>query len=814
MATRLQALGGLTGRHEEAEIGWLRSHAQRAALLLYLAVEGETTRDTLLALLWRDVEADTAGHRLSQLLYSLRQVVGDDALESRGRTLTCGSAVSIDVADFEASAARGSLAEAVELYRGPFLEGVHLVETHTFEDWVASRRSRYARLFRKVCRALTAEREGAGDLDGALAVAQAWVAADGTDDEAQHRLIELLSRAGERSAALQQYASYTKLLQQEELQPLDETRQLVAAIERASSGRASTTVDPSKAGAGDAVTSGPNLSGAPASSTPTLGSVATRDQRSRRTILVWGIAALLSVVSATTVLLRAGTEVDAAVLPRLAVLPLHAVDGADELQPLAMGISVRLHGALSSVAGLRVSSMHAMLRYRQAQMNLDSLGQVLGADWLIGGTLNRVGGRMHVMVEVFDADSSRVIATHSSEGLPSEELRLIEDVVGGAEVMLRELLGRELRLTRWRAGSGNREAFLAMASAYGAVGDADRLLEDNDRDGALDRLHEATQLLDRASVADPGWLEPLIEHARVSRKRAFLLYGTAGPVAGDSIRAAIGRGLLNVEAALAMEPGAPRALEARGELHYAAWLLTARGDTALRRRAEEDLDAAMSGDTTLARAAYVRAAIHFLRGEFQRARVLLDHAYERDALLDGGRELLTRLYTYNFESGLDQPAKSWCLKFERDYGEEWFTSYCRLQLLVWDSTATADVDSAWFFARRGRRSTALIMRDAQGSQLVMLVAGVVARAGLGDSAQRVIALARQMASRDALGRMEPHTSVLDRLEADARIHLGQVDSAGALLHRVAQNNPPSIDALRQSRRARSIPGVERWLPRP
>jgi len=201
----------------------------------------------------------------------------------------------------------------------------------------------------------------------------------------------------------------------------------------------------------------------------------------------------------------------------------------------------------------------------------------------------------------------------------------------------------------------------------------------------------------------------------------------------------------------------------------------------------------------------VRAALHFLDGEIEAARLLLERAYRHDALLDGGRELLTRLYTYNFESGRDDEAARWCRHFDRQYGPEWFSSYCRLELMVWDSSLVAAIDSAWALAERGRRATPLELRAAQGAQLMMLVAGVLARANLGDSARRVVDAARATQRADSAGAREPFASSIDRAEADVRIQLRDFGSAAVLLQQVVRASPLSAEVLRRGRRMRAIP---------
>lgn len=249
MTIRLFTLGGLRATQDGTELDWLGSQWMRAALLVYLTLERAATRDALVALFWPETDADSARRRLNQTVFALRQVLGEESIESHGRELRAGAQLQADALDFERAVAAERYDDASALYRGPFLTGVHLVDSNAFESWVDARRSKYAKQFRKACRAVVDARIASGDLTGAVAMAQAWEAPDPLDDEAQHRLIELLARVSGRTEALKQYEAYSRLLEAEELQPLDQTRELAATIERQTNGVHLTDAAPMEIGA-------------------------------------------------------------------------------------------------------------------------------------------------------------------------------------------------------------------------------------------------------------------------------------------------------------------------------------------------------------------------------------------------------------------------------------------------------------------------------------------------------------------------------------------------------------------------------------
>src|SRR5687768_9598916 len=213
MAIHLTTFGGFHVYRDDVELDRLSGKRLRAALLVYLTVERSVARDSLLTVFWPETNSENARHALRQTLYQLRTELGADWFEVTAQEVRATAGVRADVHDFDAAMQNGQPDAAAQLYRGPFLAGVNLVDVQPWESWVDARRAHYAREFRKACRTWVESRRSAGDIEGAIAAAQHWVAPDPIDDEAQHQLIALLAEAGERTAAMRQYESYARLLQ-------------------------------------------------------------------------------------------------------------------------------------------------------------------------------------------------------------------------------------------------------------------------------------------------------------------------------------------------------------------------------------------------------------------------------------------------------------------------------------------------------------------------------------------------------------------------------------------------------------------------
>jgi len=202
---------------------------RRLALLALLSTAGKrgVRRDKLVAVLWPDSTEPKARHALEQLIYSLRQhqseqlVVGPDPLRINHHVL------SVDAMEFLGAIERGDAAEAIRLYRGPFLGGFYLSGAPEFESWVETERRMLAGKYR------TALERRAAELEPAAAV-EAWrslVAADPFNGSARLALMRGLVAQGDRAAAWREGKDYESVLRRELNRDVDpEVRRLIAEL--------------------------------------------------------------------------------------------------------------------------------------------------------------------------------------------------------------------------------------------------------------------------------------------------------------------------------------------------------------------------------------------------------------------------------------------------------------------------------------------------------------------------------------------------------------------------------------------------------
>lgn len=217
---RLRTFGTATLESDAGALGAASTQRKRLATLALIAGGGDrgVTRDKLVAYLWPERD-DRARHLLAQTLYSMRRELsganGDDDLFLGTDPVRLNpKLISTDSTDFEEALAKGDLERAVELYSGPFLDGLHL-DSEEFERWVDSMRSRLLGCQRDALATLARRAEKAANLPGAVVRWRQLAVLDPLDASAALSLMHALARAGNHAAAIQHARLYEELVRQE-----------------------------------------------------------------------------------------------------------------------------------------------------------------------------------------------------------------------------------------------------------------------------------------------------------------------------------------------------------------------------------------------------------------------------------------------------------------------------------------------------------------------------------------------------------------------------------------------------------------------
>jgi DNA-binding SARP family transcriptional activator/predicted ATPase len=202
-------------------------------LVAYLSLEGATPRSRLAGLLWSDLDEESARRNLRRELVRVKThaSVLEGRFTTEGERLKLTEPWSSDAQTFEAALARDDLETALEVYRGPLLDGFEIAGADGFHGWLEIKREQYVRLYRKVMLDLAERLETRGDWRRALELHQRSLEADKLQERTHREVMRLHALLGEREAALTQFERCREMLGGElGLEPLPETVLLAERI--------------------------------------------------------------------------------------------------------------------------------------------------------------------------------------------------------------------------------------------------------------------------------------------------------------------------------------------------------------------------------------------------------------------------------------------------------------------------------------------------------------------------------------------------------------------------------------------------------
>jgi serine/threonine-protein kinase len=270
---------------------------------------------------------------------------------------------------------------------------------------------------------------------------------------------------------------------------------------------------------------------------------------------------------------------------------------------------------------------------------------------------------------------------------------------------------------------------------------AESLVEQQDTTEAIGRsLDLADRLYAQANTADPTWTQPLIGRAAVAYRRSRLV-GFDGAAAKPWIH----RGIRFAEAALAIAPHDPDALELRGTLRYWSWLLHLEPDPKLASRllrdAEADLQLAVKVRPSQAGSWAILAHLYSNTKGSTDTKLAAQRAYEEDAYLSNANQVLHRLFLASYDLSQFVDAVHWCEEGARRFPQDFNFTKCKMWLLT-TKAKEPDVALAWRLADTIPKLAPPGRKAYETHEARMIVAMVLARAGLADSARRVAVRAR------------------------------------------------------------------------
>ena len=247
MLSRISLLGpvSLTG---PKGVTLRRASQQRRIALLALVASSpgqSISRDRLIGYLWPDRDERTARHLLADSIYVLRQTLGERAIVASGETLLLSTdLVWTDVAEFRRAIAEERWVDALQLYRGDFLDGFHVRNAVDFDQWVLAERDRLRAMAARAASTLAVSLKEAGRTAEAASAAERALELAPGDETSFRSLVRLLietdnhARAQSVARTFIEYlagelgvapsAETTRLLREFRAQPSDEPIVVVA----------------------------------------------------------------------------------------------------------------------------------------------------------------------------------------------------------------------------------------------------------------------------------------------------------------------------------------------------------------------------------------------------------------------------------------------------------------------------------------------------------------------------------------------------------------------------------------------------------
>jgi TolB-like protein/tRNA A-37 threonylcarbamoyl transferase component Bud32 len=463
----------------------------------------------------------------------------------------------------------------------------------------------------------------------------------------------------------------------------------------------------------------------------------------------------------------------------IAVLYFRDLSPDKKLGYLADGLTESLINDLSDVKALDVISASGVKQFRDKDVPADSVAHTLQVGTLVEGTVEANGNQARATLRLIDGNSGVDYDRAAVMAPLGDPLALRSKLADSLTQMLRRRIGEEVRLRASRLGTSNPMAWSLVQRAEKMRKDAEVLEAAGNTDGASKTLLAADTLLSQAEALDSKWTEPLIARGTLALRQERLTRDPAGATKW------IDTGIAFADTAIAIDPRDADALELRGILRIRpvarSFVEDPRKVDQLVRLSENDLRASIAVNPTQAVALNWLSQVEYVKHDAVESHNLAQRAYEADAYLTAAPDILFRLYvtSYDLESFVN--SQKWCDELKRRFPQHPLTARCQL----WIMTAKgmpSDPAEAWRRAADYEKAAPPQIREYTKHEAEIAVADVLGRAGLADSARRVLVRARADRTVDPRGE-------LVGFEAFVRGQLGDKKEAVDLLEKYLTDHP-------------------------
>ena len=423
---------------------------------------------------------------------------------------------------------------------------------------------------------------------------------------------------------------------------------------------------------------------------------------------------------------------------KLAVLYFDDLSSDKQLGFLSDGLTEELISSLGEVKGLSVVSRGGVGPFRGTAIAPDSIARALGVGTLIRGSVEQQGSRVRVNVRLVDGNSGADFGDRASLELPAADLLAVSDSLAQEVAQLVQVaLGEEIKLQTQRQSTKSVGAWSLVQRASQLKKTAEAAASKGDSVVRNQDFGAADSLLAAAEAQDPKWIDPVVARGLIAYRRSRVSGRDQAVIKGW-----IDQGLGHVERALALDPNSADALEIRGNLRYWSWLVGLEPDAqkakVLLGEAQKDLETATQKNPAQAGAWATLSHLYNQTGSGVDVNLAARRALEADAFLDNADVVMKRLFLSSYDLGNFPDARHWCDETRRRFPTSSNAPECELFMLTTRAEQQPSVARAWRLADSVVQMAPDFRKPFLTLSSNMMAAAVLARAGLKDSAARVV----------------------------------------------------------------------------
>lgn len=182
-------------------------------------------------------------------------------------------------------------------------------------------------------------------------------------------------------------------------------------------------------------------------------------------------------------------------IPSLAVLPFANLTGSDTNAYMVDGIVNEITSALARVSGFFVVSTTSTFTYRGKAVDLAQIGQELGVEYVLEGSIQKAGNRLRIFTQLVEATSARLIWHERFDGTT-------DDIFDLQDTIAEQVAGAIEPKMIWAEAARAKSKPTDNLQAYDLCMQAAPLVM---RQNALTDLQTGMAFLEQALVLDPAY---------------------------------------------------------------------------------------------------------------------------------------------------------------------------------------------------------------------------------------------------------------------------------------------------------------------